>query len=312
MSDHINLKRPIDLTEPESTQNLLDVIQAGLGRPCDVSTKAAALADDIRTLGAARRDIGEASEFIEELCGVVVCVAFLLPPGHPWQDTFVQTMQNVQQTDGDYESDEDYQSDEDYESNGDYEQESDEGYASDGDDEQLDEVEFLDWKYLPEMGMFMRDFWFDPTTLDDWTPEEVSGWENLNSFFARFKTNTFERWVTFPIWQLSDALEEKLDKGPILNSRLWIATEWILFYGEFIFEHQASEEKLDENRARALQGGSLCSGIAPLSLARLAFWKKRLLEMLDEREALELSGEMAERVAKSAEMIGEFQSSQSQ
>lgn len=143
MSDHINLKRPIDLNEPESTQNLLDVIQAGLGRPGDVSTKAAALADDIRTLGAARRDIGEASEFIEELCGVVVCVAFLLPPGHPWQDTFVQTMQNVQQTDGDYESDEDSLSDEDYESNGDYEQESDEGYASDGDDEQLDEVGIL-------------------------------------------------------------------------------------------------------------------------------------------------------------------------
>ncbi|KAI8653046.1 hypothetical protein NCS55_01288100 [Fusarium keratoplasticum] len=287
MIDHINLQGVIYPDDPESTRRLLDVIQVGLGRPGDVSTKAAALADDIRTLGAARRAMGEASDFIEELCGIT-------------------TMQNVQQTDGDYESNEDY------ESNRDYEQESDEGYASDEDDEQLDEVEYLDWKYLPEMGIFMRDSWFDPTTLDDWIPEEVSRWENLNSFFARFKTDTFERWVTFPIWQLRDALEEKLDKGPILNSRLWIATEWILFYGEFIFEDQASEEKLNENRARALQGGSLCSGIAPLSLGRLSFWKKRLLEMLGEREALGLSDDMAERVAKSAEMIGEFESRQSQ
>jgi hypothetical protein len=190
-------------------------------------------------------------------------------------------------------------------------------------------VEYLDWKHLPEMGMFMRDCWFgtfsvsiltsvlrltftDPTTLDDWEPEEVSRWENLNSFAARFKTDTFERWLTFPIWQLRDALEEKLDKGPILNSRLWIATEWILFYGEIIFEDQAAGEQFDRGTSRALEGGSLCKGIAQLSLERLAFWKKRLLEMLDEREALGLSDEMAERVAKSAEMIGEFESRQSQ
>ena len=149
MIDHINLQGVIYPDDPESTRRLLDVIQVGLGRPGDVSTKAAALADDIRTLGAARRAMGEASDFIEELCGITVCVAFFLPPGHPWQDTFVQTMQNVQQTDGDYESDEDslsdedYQSNEDYESNRDYEQESDEGYASDEDDEQLDEVGIL-------------------------------------------------------------------------------------------------------------------------------------------------------------------------
>ncbi|UPK95599.1 hypothetical protein LCI18_006534 [Fusarium solani-melongenae] len=129
MIDHIHLKSAIGPNELESTQqHLLDVIQAGLGRPGDVSTKAAALADDIRTLGAARRDIGEARDFIGELCGVVVGVAALLPPDHPWQDTFVQTMQNVQQTDGDYHSDEEHESDEEYE--------SDEGYAS---DEQLDE-----------------------------------------------------------------------------------------------------------------------------------------------------------------------------
>ncbi|KAM6510527.1 hypothetical protein FSOLCH5_010968 [Fusarium solani] len=304
MVNHINLKSAIYPDDPESTQRLLDVIQVGLGRPGDVSTKAAALADDIRTLGEARRAMGEASDFIEELCGVAVDVAFHLPPDHPWQDTFVQTMQNVQQTEGDYESDKD-------EFDEGYEQGSDGDYESDGDDEQLDEVEYLDWKHLPEMGMFMRDCWFDPTTLDDWEPEEVSRWENLNSFAARFKTDTFERWFTFPIWQLRDALEEKLDKGPILNSRLWIATEWILFYGEIIFEDQAAGEQFDRGTSRALEGGSLCEGIAQLSLARLAFWKKRLLEMLAEREALGLSDEMAERVAKSAEMIGEFESRQS-
>lgn len=158
----------------------------------------------------------------------------------------------------------------------------------------------------------MRLTFTDPTTFDDWKPEDVSRWENLNSFAARFKTDTFPRWFDFPIWALREALEEKLDKGPILNSRLWIATEWIIFYGESLFKDQASQKNLSYNTARFVQGGSLCQGIKPLSLARLAFWKNRLLEMLDEREALGLSDEMAERVAKSAEMIGEFQSRQAQ
>ncbi|RSL88701.1 hypothetical protein CEP51_001635 [Fusarium floridanum] len=262
--------------ESDPTKRLFDIIKSGLRRRGDVSTKAATLADDIRREGAVRRSKNEAHWFIQGLCIVVVEIAHLLPPDHPWQDTFVQAMQNVQQTDGHI--------------------------------EQFDEDEGLDWKHLPKLRIFIRDFWFDPTELDDYTPKAVSEWENLNSFLARFKTETFTCWLTFPIWQLRDGLEEKLDRGPVLNSRLWVATEWILHYGEIIFEDQVSKLELDADMARALQGGSLCAGIAPLSWERMAFWKKRLAEMLSEREALGLSNKLADRVVKAAEKIDEFES----
>ncbi|RSL73074.1 hypothetical protein CEP53_000885 [Fusarium sp. AF-6] len=283
MSYHIDFNRDRLADEPDFVQHLFDVIKDGLDGPGDVSTNAAALADTIRAEGAAALAdaIREGSKngahwFIEALCIVVVEIACFLPPDHPWQDTFVQAMLNVQQTDGHV--------------------------------EQLDEDEGLDWKHLPELRIFIRDFWIDPTDLDDCTPKAVSEWENLNSFVARFKTETFTRWLTFPIWQLRDGLEEKLDRGPILNSRLWVATEWILHYGEIIFEDQVSKLELDAGLARALEGGSLCTGIAPLSWERMAFWKKRLAEMLSEREALELSDELADRVVKAAEKIDEFES----
>ncbi|KAL2674195.1 hypothetical protein Neosp_012645 [[Neocosmospora] mangrovei] len=275
MSDHY-LDDLIYSKDSDSIKRLADVIKVGLGRSGDVSTKAAALADNIRTLGATYSATGQAWEIIPDLCSIMISVAYRLPPDHPWQNTFVQAMQNVQQTDRD------------------------------------DQVRHKKWKDLPYLRIFMRDFWFDPTSRDGWTPEDVSRWKNLNSFAARFKTETFRPWHNFAIWQLREGLEEKLDKGPILNSRLWIATEWILFYGEIIFERQASEEECDEYFARSFRGGSICLGIKPLSFARLAFWKKRLLEMLDDREALGLSDELAERVAKSAEKIDEFQNSQSQ
>lgn len=98
--------REIDL-EPVSSQNETDsqkrvfgVIEAGLEGPGDASTKAAALADDLRTLGAAQKSRGEAIEFIDDLCVMVVDIAHLTPPDHLWQDTLVQVVQSLQQTDG--------------------------------------------------------------------------------------------------------------------------------------------------------------------------------------------------------------------
>lgn len=132
MSDHINLDGLIYSEDDDSIKRLVDVIKVGLGRSGDVPTKAAALADDIRRLGATYSATGQSWEIVPNLCSIVVSVAHRLPPDHPWQDTFVQAMQNLQQTDMD-----DEQESDEYD-----EQESDEydGQESDGDDELLDEV----------------------------------------------------------------------------------------------------------------------------------------------------------------------------
>lgn len=166
----------------------------------------------------------------------------------------------------------------------------------------------------------MREMWFgtfhslparlvkltavDPTDLDDWTPEDVSRWKNLNSFAARITTSSFAPWLTFPTWQLRSALEEELDKGPVLDSRLWTATEWVLFCGEIVVEYMAYEEELDEALARALATGPLCFDVNPRSVERVEFWKKRLLEVSAEKEALGLSAELTERVSRATERLG--------
>lgn len=103
-------------------------------------------------------------------------------------------------------------------------------------------------------------------------------------------------------------MEEELDKGLVLECRVWVATEWILRCGEIVFKDLASKEELDQDTAEALKTGSLCSEVAPLSLERLAFWEKRLVKMLGEKEAPGLSDELPKRVSEAAEKMREFES----
>jgi hypothetical protein len=100
MSHEIDLESAACPNDTEDQKRLFEVIKAGLQRPGDAPTKAAALADDLRTLGEARKSRDEAPEFIEELCAMLVGIPRLLPPDHPWQDTLVQAVQNLQQTNG--------------------------------------------------------------------------------------------------------------------------------------------------------------------------------------------------------------------
>lgn len=39
----------------------------------------------------------------------------------------------------------------------------------------------------------------DPTSLETWTPEDVSKWKNLNTFTAKLTSLEFSPWLNFPI-----------------------------------------------------------------------------------------------------------------
>ncbi|KAJ4328962.1 hypothetical protein N0V84_000533 [Fusarium piperis] len=286
----------IDL-EPVSSQNKHDsqkrvfsIISTNLRKSGETSTKAPALADDIRKLCAAQKSESDISDFLDALWVNLLEIASCAPPDHPWQSTLVQAVQNLQKTGGPV--------------------------------GQGDKTEDLDWKDLPELDMHMRDRWFvvDPTDLDGWTLEEVTKWKNFNSFAARITTSSFAPSLTFPIWQLRSALEmgleddlsddsddtgEEQDKGPAIDSRLWNATEWVLFCGEIVFRDMSSKEELDEDLARAFMPGLLCFDINPRSVERVKFWRKRLLQISAQKDALGLSADLAERVSRAAERLTE-------
>lgn len=150
------------------------------------------------------------------------------------------------------------------------------------------------------------DHMIDPTQDDTYNLEEVFNWKNMNSFTARLTTDNFAPWLTFPFWQIRDALEVGVEKGPVLQCRVWVATEWILRCGTIIFEEVTSSRPLDEQTLKYLAVGPLCKGISVRSQERLDFWEKRLTELADQKETLDLDPELVDRITKAAEKIRQF------
>lgn len=96
----IDLEPVSSQNETDSQRRIFDVISANLHKQNEASAKAAALADDIRRLGAVQKSRSDVSEFLDALWVNLVEIACYTPPGHPWQDTLVQAVQNLQQTGG--------------------------------------------------------------------------------------------------------------------------------------------------------------------------------------------------------------------
>jgi hypothetical protein len=130
----------------------------------------------------------------------------------------------------------------------------------------------------------------DPTLelIDDHAPgerteeptrEEVSKWQNLNSFVARLTEVDFAPWLNFPIWDLSSALEDPPFKGANLNCQLWVVTEWILRCADVMLNYL------------------LLAADEELGIKRWNFWKKRLVEISANRGDLGIDDVMCRRIS---------------
>ena len=115
----------------------------------------------------------------------------------------------------------------------------------------------------------------DPSVAGD----DYSKWKNLNSFVARLTRTDFSPWLNLPIWVLREALEETPVKGPEMECRIWVVSEWIIHAANSLFEYMSVEDELDESSTRALATSHLCSNVKPLSIERWEFWKRRLSEL---------------------------------
>ncbi len=115
---------------------------------------------------------------------------------------------------------------------------------------------------------------------------------SLNSFVAQLTSDDFAPWLSLPIWQLRDALEEPPVEGPEMECRLWVACEWVLRCAGLIYADMDEKEPLSEDLARALQGGTLWKDKPARSRERWLFWKKRLAGFVGDAGRLGLTEDL--------------------
>lgn len=152
----------------------------------------------------------------------------------------------------------------------------------------------------PRSWKFIANIFADPAGPGEETEklrELLSRWKNLNSFVARLSSSGIAPGITYPIWQLREALEEPPLQGPAMECRIWVASEWIINYADAIFEEMNSKEEVDEDTARVLQGGTLYKGKPPLSPERWTFWRDRFTALLTGALSLGLNSVVATRIS---------------
>ncbi|KAI0890660.1 uncharacterized protein GGS22DRAFT_184007 [Annulohypoxylon maeteangense] len=247
---------------------IYNALKSTLQHPAEPKVIGAKLAKDITSICEA--GIENVADVIPYVWTVIIQMSRHVSPDHPWQDCLVQAVDNLRQQEG----------------------------AVPGMKGGL-------WKDLPYLSLRMRELWNDPTEIND---EEFSEeliddfvqWKNQNSFAARLTGPSFAPWMTFPIWQLRDALEQQPAKGPLQECRVWVACEWILRRAELIFEVMTSGDGPDD----ALKTGPLCGeGIPQLSIERWDFWKKRLGEIAADAENLKLERPILGRISDTIERM---------
>ncbi|TEA11001.1 hypothetical protein C8034_v008283 [Colletotrichum sidae] len=256
----IDLQSVDQSTTSDSQRVILSLVKQPLVSTQDSANRSTAIADGLRRLGASQPSEGQVEGFLWDLWMVMVDVAYLVPPDHPWQDVLVEAVKNLQQTGGRVGT-----------------QDNDEPFL---------------WSNLPKLNDYLLDKWFDPTELEEWSPEDVDAWKNLNSFASRLITPSFHPWLHFSQWQLKSALEDETPQGAVLDSRLWVATEWVLRCGELVFR---------------LEGLNLGDSISGEGLRQLSAWKDRLAELEQQSEALELPPATAQRAKLTAEKMAEIE-----
>jgi hypothetical protein len=160
---------------------------------------------------------------------------------------------------------------------------------------------------LPILPVYLRNIWYDPTkSHGPLTQEKIAQWQNLNSFAARVMATDYVRWFTFPIWQLSGALEEPLPVENVLatNCLLFVASEWLIHASKVLFE-QMSYRKEDAEDV-IFQTGSLCEGVSQMGVDRWEFWEQRICVILKEKESLGLTNATFEHVQKAMKAIDDL------
>lgn len=119
----------------------------------------------------------------------------------------------------------------------------------------------------------------DPSDLEDCDPEHIAAWKSLNSFVCRLLTPEFMQWTIIPYWMIPPGLETPPEDVVEFEIKLWVATEWLITGGPFMYREMTSTQPLYEEEKMTTAPGPLCKDLPGLSLERWAFWRSRLSEL---------------------------------
>lgn len=88
-------------------------------------------------------------------------------------------------------------------------------------------------------------------------------------------------WLHLPVWQLREALEEpQHDSSEIAESRLWVASEWMIQCADPIFaEMSVNARDLNESETRVFRTGNLCDSAKLLGVERWQFWRDKFSQL---------------------------------
>ncbi|KAK5991899.1 hypothetical protein PT974_05287 [Cladobotryum mycophilum] len=240
----------------------------------DVPVKAKKIATNLQAIITADESLQSVSERFWDLWEILLSIVNWAPPDHLLQDTLLLVVVHLAQLDGlvtNPESDE------------------------------------MKWENLPNLIACIRDHWFNPTHLDDFTEEDVSKWKNTSSFIARYSAlDPLEMGSLYPLATVRDALEEPVPNGPKMDCGLWVATEWIMRYGPALYWFLTTQNtELDEQRTRAFRLGSLCEEktFPLISVDRWHYWKKRLEDISENWDDFELESATPERIEQAIQVM---------
>lgn len=161
------------------------------------------------------------------------------------------------------------------------------------------------WESLPYARMASLD------ALDEIicnTPEEL----NYHSFVARLSRDAIMPQYSWAIWSLCDALEEEpgphnlayRTQGPMLDSLVSIAAQWILIAGKQIFSQIHNPQS---RRVSSTVGGRLLKENKELSLNRWKLWRGRFGDIAVFEHASEKTRQLAKEAEKEMAVIEEIE-----
>ncbi|KAF5010629.1 hypothetical protein FDECE_3231 [Fusarium decemcellulare] len=236
----------------EPAPSTLNVFLATLEYPADIKAKSLKLVQDIDFFSVTQGPPDEpwvvgAPPWY--LWWMILDIAACVPPDHEWQDCLVQVLEILVQR---------------------HDKEKEEG-------KETGRFEYLSMAVTEQHGRYY--------VLDGGDASGIAQWKNFTSFIARTSTNSPWRWRS--IWHLREALEEPPVKGPDMECRLWVATEWIIRCAD----------------CSVIWLGPNCNAKRVLSLERWEFWKKRLSELAADAEELELGSTVPTRITKALEAM---------
>ncbi|KAJ3529072.1 hypothetical protein NM208_g9922 [Fusarium decemcellulare] len=255
----------------EPAPSTLNVFLATLEYPADIKSKSLKLVQDIdffsETQGPPDEpDIVSGPPWY--LWWMILDLAACVPPDHEWQDCLVQVLEILDQRD----------------------------------EKEQEEKKETGWsEYFSYLSMAVTEQHDRYYSLGSGNASSVAQWKNFTSFIARTSTHSTWRWRS--IIHLREALEEPPVKGPDMECRLWVVTEWIIRCAGDIFEEMNHSGEIKDSTAWLYEIGPNCDAKRVLSLERWKFWKKRLSELAADAEELELGSTITTRITKALEAM---------